>query len=180
MALVILDLVLAAGLTYKALERKDVLLLPTVQREQVLVPDQPSDHSLAAFAMLAVNAFENFSYHTAAAQRNYLLALVGPKFASELDHATRDRVAVAQESKMSSQFAIDPTSPTVRRLSDDLYEVRLFGTKQVVIADRVSWSDGYEYRVAISPGAPSRWNPYGLYVSGFVARKQDRAKKELK
>jgi len=174
MGLLILDFVLGAALVYKAVEGRSVLIVPGVKKEQIVAPQEPPHEIVSNFAVLAVNCFENFTYQTAGAQRKWLLARVSPRFATELDAATADRETVARESKMSSQMAFDPESLRVRRSSEELFEVEFVGVKQVFIADRMSWTEHFSYRVAISTGAPTRWNPHGLFLSGMVARKLEK------
>jgi hypothetical protein len=173
-ALLVLDFVLGIALAYKAVQGRPILVVPGVKKDEIVAPDEPSHETVSNFALLAVNCFENFTYHTAGAQRKWLLAHVSPRFATELDAATFDREAVARDSKMSSQLAVDPASVRVSRASKDLFEVEFQGIKQVFIADRMSWTEPFSYRVAVSAGAPTRWNPYGLFLSGMVARKVEK------
>lgn len=175
MGLLVLDFVLGAALVYKAVEGRSVFVVPGVKRQAVIAPEDPPEEVVCNFAVLAVNCFENFTYQTAVAQRKWLLAHVSPRFATELDAATAERETVANESKMSSQFAYDPDSVRVKRVSPDLFEVEFQGTKQVFIADRMSWTEPFSYRVAVSTGAPTQCNAHGLFLSGMVARKLEKA-----
>jgi hypothetical protein len=170
-ALLAVDLVLTTLVAYLALKPQPMVVVPGAQIERAVQAASPDEKSITSFGLLVAMNFDNFTHTTVEEQDGFVLSKVSARFATELERVLMERKALVKESKMSSQIAIDPSSVTVRPSPSGFWDVEFRAVKQVFVADRLSWRDRFEYRIAVEAASPTRSNPYGLALAGISIAK---------
>lgn len=170
-ALLAVDVFLTALAAYLALKPRPMVVVPGAQ-ERAVPADTPDENSILSFGLLLAMNFDNYTHTTIDEQDRFVMSKASPRFATELERVLADRKALVKESKMSSQIAIvDPATVTVKPSPSGFWDVEFRAAKQVFVADRLSWRDRFEYRIAVEAAPPTRANPYGLALAGISIAK---------
>ena len=126
---------------------------------------------------LAVDVARDFivtleNYVPATVERNlaFLETRVAPQGVHGFTRLAANLRKLVKESKQASWFiAEDPARSEVLRDGPRL-DVVLRGTRRIFVENALLEEARVAYRVAITPGEPTRNNPTGLLVSGFSVR----------
>ena len=165
------DLALSLLLGYRLVAPSPVTVVPGIPSEQVLMPGEVPDETLARFALFFALNFETYATSTMESQDRFSLALVSPRFLHAFEKISVERKSMVREARLASSIY-----PDLRTLRVEKSAVLFRAKKQQVIGDRLSWEAVFDYRIDIERAFPTNSNPHGLAVAGFSASKAEESR----
>lgn len=156
-------LLLALALAWCAIRPRPVIVLRGAEPPRELVPGAVPDAAAAAFALLTVYEFDNYTPGTIEAATKALKTRLSARTWSQAAEGLDRRLRVIEEGRLSSHLAADP-EVSIDRSRPGALRATVRGRRRVFIADRLSREESVTYRLELEPCPPTAGNPHGLAV----------------
>jgi hypothetical protein len=164
------SILLAGALWARASTKPTVVLAGGHDAPRPVTPGVVPDTLAADVARDFVVTLENYVPATVEKNLAFLETRVAPEGVHGFARLAANLKKLVKESKQASQFlAEDPSSWKIIRDGARL-EVILHGTRRIFVENALLEEARVAYRVAITPGEPTRNHPTGIQVSGFSVR----------
>jgi hypothetical protein len=155
--LLVSNVLLAAGLTVRALAPRPVRIVPSARAEATLFPDVVPEEALKEFALRYVLHFDNYTPATIEETTRALQKMISARSWSGAAQALEKRRQVALEGRMSSQVL-------PLRVQAAGSRVTVEAIRRTFISDRLSREARVRYEVTLEKQPPTDSNPFGLGV----------------
>jgi hypothetical protein len=159
--------VLGAALAWVALRPHPVVLVPTVRRESIVVPEEIPPEAVQRFALHYLSYFDDYTAHTCKDRSNYVLGFVSYEFSETVAKKLTERLHYVEKAREAVQLLLPPPEaveiapgPGRRR------RAAVTAIRRVYLSDRLAEESDVRYVVEVQAALPKQENPFGLVVTG--------------
>lgn len=164
------DVALSFVILGRVRSHEKIRLVPGLQAEQILKPNEPSEMLLRNFAALYVATQENYTPATVRHVSDILLRWIAPAQYAVARKFLDGRAEESRQSQTSSSVILeDPARAPVERLDARTWKVILRGQKRMYLGDQFVAQRRMTYEVVLELGAPSAANPHALFIAGVTS-----------